>query len=113
MSARVVVKSHKTRLKQKLSPVDTRTLIRDHSNMSIVSQQPSTWETFDCDTSPVRLWSVDKNLSHHDLLTKTVKHDDDCEGDSKYSVFDSVRLLEQSGGDLGWSRELLRGVDGA
>ena len=50
---------------------------------------------------------------------ESVCHDDKNKSESlgeestKYAVFDSIRQLEQTGGDLGWSREILRGADGA
>ena len=57
-----------------------------------------------------------------DLKTQpeeSVVHDEQNKSESlgeemtKYAVFDSIRQLEQTGGDLGWSREILRGADGA
>ena len=75
------------------------------------------WVSFE--ESESSLFSSSRSENLKTLKEETVLHGETSKSESvggemtKYAVFDSIRQLEQNGGDLGWSREILSGADGA
>ena len=83
----------------------------------IMSSSQFNWVSFEESESTLFPSSRSKNLNT--LKEETVFPGERSKSESvggevtKYAVFDSIRQLEQNGGDLGWSREILSGADGA